>query len=673
MGPKQWSRTVAMARPPRVLAVCITLVALMSAEAAGEVAVFSRRGPLMALSSEGDYVDVQATLRVPLRGWTAVPGLADARDLRFGRSGTRSHWSGRIEAGRGAFCSFTETVEEAPGSVTLDLEATAEADLDVEGVFFFLDVPISVFANGMCELSDAGKAVSDARMPVERPQERHFLSGTGTLLRLADASGRTVLTVTLDRPCNVSVQDTREWRGDTYSAYVPLAYGPMRRGQSASLSVTLSLARQADRAPARLAIRPERELFRMDGFGGNYCFGIESPVTRYTLDNLRVRWARTEMTLSEWEPENDNARPEETNWAALVAHDSPDSNLRREFLLARELQERGIPYVISVWHLPEWLYADPWEGWDAHGREVPPEKWDELLESIGSYLLHARQAHGVEPDLFSFNEPEYGVRVKLSPEEHRDAIKSIGSYLEGLGLRTKMLLADVASPHNSDYPLPAAEDAEAMRHVGAVGFHSWGGASPDQYGAWAALACRLKLPLLVTELGVDANWRDVPLHTFRYALQEARMYQELILYARPQGTMQWEFTSDYSLLEHGQDAGGATTLVPTKRFWFVKHFCNLTPTPGVAVATQSNHPDVLITALKAADSDGTPGFAVHILNLGPDRQAHLDGLPAWSGQLRAVCTSETEAFAELPAVPPAAGGLELELASNSLLTLTTVR
>jgi hypothetical protein len=60
------------------------------------------------------------------------------------------------------------------------------------------------------------------------------------------------------------------------------------------------------------------------------------------------------MTLNEWEPVNDNESPDEINWPYLEGRDTPDSNLRREFLLAKQIQERGIPYAISVWRIPEW-------------------------------------------------------------------------------------------------------------------------------------------------------------------------------------------------------------------------------------------------------------------------------------------------------------------------------
>ncbi len=655
-------------------AISAIVLAALAEAAFAEVAVAGRRGEITAMRYDGEYLDVSVSVRLPLRGWGAFSGLADARDARYERSESSEAWSGSGAVGEGR-CLIQQTLDESEGSATLRVTVTAEDDLDVEGVFLFVGVPIETFSGGRCELSAGGQPVTAAELPATQPQDRHFLNGTGTALRMTDARGDVELTMTLDRPCVVRVQDTREWHGTTYNPYVELHGGPMQKGQSASLVAAFRLTGRPDRSPARLTVNPNQERYRLDGFGGNYCFSIESPVTQYTLDNLHVAWARTEMTPAEWEPENDNASPDQTDREVLRSHDQPDSNLRREFLLAQQLQRRGVPYVISIWDLPEWLYAEAEEGRRGSGRRVPPEKWPELLECLGSYLLYAREQYGVEPDLFSFNEPEYGVRVKLTPEEHRDAIKSIGAHFEKLGLKTRMLLADVSNPRDTTaYAMPAAQDPEAMRHVGAVAFHSWGGASPEQYAAWGDLAERLGLPLLVTELGVDANWRAVPLDTFRYALREVRMYQDLLLYARPQGTMQWEFTSDYSTVDVEWPASGGARLTPKKRFWFVKHFCNLTPAPAVALGTESDNPNVLITAFRSADARGAaPAYALHIANFGSERAATLTGLPAGLSELRSVRTSETESFADLGPVPVQGGMLELTLAANSLLTLTTER
>jgi len=655
-------------------AVSAVLLAALAGAAFGEVAVAGRRGEISAMRYDGEYVDISARLRLPSRGWGAFSGLADARGIRYERSGSSQTWRGNVAVGEGR-CLIQQALDESDGAAVLRLTVSAEDDMDVEGVFLFVGVPIAVFSGGRCELSADGRPVAAAELPVTRPENRHFLSGTGTSLRMTNARGEMEFAMTLDRPCVVRVQDTREWHGTTYSPYVELHGGPMRKGQTASLAVTFRLTGEPDRSPARLAVNPARERYRLDGFGGNYCFNIESPVTQYTLDNLRVAWARTEMTPAEWEPENDNASPDQTDWDFLKSHDTPDSNLRRELLLAQQMQERGIPYVISIWHLPEWLYADPGKGRGVHGRRVPPEKWPELLECLGSYLLYAREQYGVEPDLFSFNEPQYGVRVKLTPEEHRDAIKSIGAHFDKLGLRTKMLLADVANPRGTiAYAMPSVQDPEAMRYVGAVAFHSWGGATPEQYAEWGDLARRLGLPLLVTELGVDANWRAVPLDTFRYAMREVRMYQELILYARPQGTMQWEFTSDYSTVDVERQESGGARLAPKKRFWFVKHFCNLTPVPAAVLETESDNPSVLITAFRGLGAgQAAPVYAFHVANFGSERPAALTGLPQGISELRAVRTSEAESFTDLGPVPVRNGAVGLTLAPNSLLTLTTER
>ncbi len=430
---------------------------------------------------------------------------------------------------------------------------------------------------------------------------------------------------------------------------------------------------QGQHDEAHLTVDANQVRYRLDGFGGNYCFGIESPVTQYTLNNLRIAWARTEMSLNDWEPKNDNVSPDATNWEYLESQDQPGSKLRAEFLLAKQIQNMGIPYAISVWWLPEWLYAEPGKPPNTHRRRIHPDKWPELLECMGSYLLYARRQYGVEPDLFSFNEPNIGVMVLFSAQQHCQAIKRIGAHVASLGLKTKMLLADATGPRGTHaYAHVAAGDPEAMQYVAAVGFHSWSGASPQQYAAWADLAEGLNLPLLVTELGVDPHaWRTRSFETFDYAMRELRMYQELLLYARPQATMQWEFTSDYSILKEEDDEAGQTKLVPTVRFNFIRHFCNLTPPGADALTTTSDASEVLFTAFAGLADTGRV-HTLHIANFGDERAVTISGLPADATQFRAIRTSQHEGFRELEPVPAHDRTIRVELAARSLLTLTTM-
>ena len=573
----------------------------------------------------------------------------------------------------GKWLEFRQTIAEQDRAIRVTISCRAESDLDIEGVYYWIDVPISEFAGGIARLSRDGELVAEATLPRERPEQRHLLMKTGSALRLLGANENVVVAAQFDRPYAIGVQDTREWNGRDYNAYVALHNGPMKQGQTFESEIRLQVTGRPETSPVLLSIDATRPRYRLDGFGGNYCFGIESPVTQYTLDQLRVAWARTEMTLTAWEPTNDNAAADDTNWSFLAEQDRPGSDLRREFELAAQLQQRGIPYCISIWWLPEWLYTDPGQPRGTQGRRIAADQWPELLECIGSYLTYAKKQYGVEPDLFSFNEANIGVYVLFSAEEHRDAIRRIGHHLETLGLRTKMLLADATGPSGTHtYALPAANDPEALRFCGAVGVHSWGGGSPEDYQAWADLAERLKLPLLVTELGVDANaWRDGSFATYAYAMREVQMYQELLLHARPQGTMHWEFTSDYRIVDEQLTAAGQTTLEPTSRFWLIKHFCNLTPPRATALTTHGDSTKVLLTAF-AADAPGGEMLTLHLSNIGASRQVTLDGIPDHVVQLRAVVTSDTQNFADWDPAVVAGGKVSLQLPSRCLLTLTTM-
>jgi hypothetical protein len=280
---------------------------------------------------------------------------------------------------------------------------------------------------------------------------------------------------------------------------------------------------------------------------------------------------------------------------------------------------------------------------------------------LSSYLLYAKREYQVEPDLFSFNEANIGVYVGLTPETHLEAIKRIGAHFARLGLKTRMLLGDATGPRDTHkFVLEAAGDPEAMQYVGAIGFHTWGGGTPEQYAAWGDVGEWLNLPLLITELGVDAAaYHTRSWDSYHYGLREARMTQELLIHARPQGTQFWQFTNDYALARALPDG----TVEPTARFWLMKHFTDLTPHKSEALGTSSDQPGVLFTAFRKDDR-----YALHVLNLGAAREAVLEGVP--DGEWQPVETTETAHYETRPAIRSTEGTLQLKLASRSLLTVT---
>jgi hypothetical protein len=586
-------------------ACALALVACLAA-AGADTAGFDRQGRLTYMLADGNELAVRSRL-APSPAYDAVRVRRDAGGTSWTAEGFRQ-----------------SVVEDAAGTHIV-IETADRAT-------WTLQVPREEFTGGT-----ATAGASSAAIPPHKTAESGFLHAEADGFVLRSPKGME-LSVAFDRPLPVRFEDRWDRNGRYYAAVIEF----LQR-----VHLTLKLRGKPDTSPAHLRLSADQRRYRLHGFGGNYCFGIESPVTQYTLKNLQVAWARTEMSLVRWAPENDQ----------------PDSRLRREFELMRQLNQMRIPYVSSIWQLPERLYSDP--GDKPHRQEkrkVPADKWPELVDAIGSYLAYAKEHYGAEPDLFSFNEANIGIDVLLTPEEHRDAIKRIGADLAKRGLRTKMLLADATGPRGThEYALPAANDADAMRYVGAVGFHSWGGGTPEQYRAWGDLAEWLGLPLLVTEMGVDADaHRGKRYDSYDYGMREVQMYQELLLHARPQATIQWEFTADYGTV--------TDDLKPTPRFWLVKHFSDLTPRNADALGTSSDHPKVLFTAFA---TDGV--YTLHVANMGAAREITIDGLPEGIGELRAVETSEAEQFKELGGVRVTGGSISLQAPARSLVTLTTLR
>lgn len=635
----------------------------MSAPAGGESAVLDKYGRVTALLYEGQEVGVRTTLAAPAAGWSRIVELSRPQ-TSWGEQG-RVAYTGELSLGPGAAVRIRQVASPQSASFRIAVEAAAEADLDIDGLYYRIDIPRPEFLGGEA-VPSGGQAI---RLPSVKPPGRHFASAEAAGVEFTSTSRDLRVSASWDKPVRVLFQDSWERQRRFYSAWVELHRGPLAKGASVSMALTLSARGPVDHTPARLRLDPSIERFRFDGFGGNYCWQLESPVTRYTLENLRVAWARTELKLADWEPENDNAMPSEANWDYFASQDKPGSELRKKFLFSKQLQDRGIPQIISIWRLPKWLATDTGlrNPWGRARYRVSPAQWEELLESVGSYLLYARRRYGIEPEIFSFNEPNIGAYVLFTPEEHRDAVKSLGRHFAKLGLKTRQLLAGATGPRGThEFGLPTANDPEALSYCAAVGFHTWGEGTPEQYAAWGDLAEWTGLPLLVTEMGVDAAaFEGRTFDSYHYAMRELKLYQELLLHARIQGALYWQYTGDYSLARVNSDA-----VVPTARFWILKQLGDLTPPAAAALKSTSSHPKVLFTAF-ASTAGGARRYALHVANLGPARRVTITGIPGDAGPLPCIRTSETEQFQELPPVQASRGVLELELPARCLTTLAS--
>jgi hypothetical protein len=612
--------------PVRGIAFLLCLIPLSGAERAA----YDSAGRLTALMHDGVELDVRGQLMAVLPGGKRLP--VQTRLERSPIKREANTWSGPMELPDGGRGRFVMKATESVDGVKIECSVTAESAMEVGAIEYVIDVARDRFAGG--KLEPAGTPLTAVK-----PADAVFHRSQSSLLRFVDGAGNWSVKLDFGEPRKLAVVDRWDRTGRSYQVRAALREGALDAGKSAALSVMLSVGGKSSAPEARISVDASKVRYRFDGFGANFCFGADSPVAQYKLDHLKIAWARFEMKLVDW----DRQRP------------NPGPRVTKDLEMMQRVQKMGVPYAISIWWLPERLYTDPNEKpRSTHRRQIAADQWDNFLELVGSYLLYARQTYGVEPDLFSFNEANIGVYVLFSPEEHAMALKRIGAHFRKLGLKTRMMLGDATGPRGThEYVLAAAADAEAMQYVGAVSFHTWGGATPEQYAAWGDVGEWLGVPLLAAEVGVDAWAHSNRMYdSYHYGLREAQMQQELILYARPAGTQFWEFTGDYGLAKALPDG----SVEPTPRFWLMKHFTDLTPQKSSVLATTSDQKDVLVTAFRGAGND-----AVHIVNLGAARSARVEGLP--DGYWKMVVTTEEEHYQE-KAMPA-----ELQLPARGIVTL----
>ncbi|HNS49312.1 MAG TPA: hypothetical protein PKM61_07290 [bacterium] len=619
---------------------------------------------------------ISANLVLYPAGGERLSLYSQARLVEYARQGETRSWRGEVQTFYETLGRYRQAISPGSGGSRLLLEFTLSqaAGRRLEGAQLFLFLPAELLEGGRAGLPDRKGRSVEFRLPAKNEAESAIGEGLGNSFRFEGPAGRLKLSGRLDGNRKIRLGVTRSEGQKYYWLALEMA-AVVEPGATARLELDLTAEAKPDRRPVRIKVNPGLAESAFQGFGGNLCFWTDPEPGRRCLEEFRLGRVRLRMGLDEWEPENDNGDPERMDLEYFRRQDRPGSRLREEFQLAAALHKKGIPVGWSVWKVPGWIAA----GNEISGERcrIAADRWPELVESIAAYLLYARQEYGVEAEFFSFNEPDVGVQVLLSPEEHALAVNLIGGRLSKLGLKTRILVGDVyRAAETIDYPATVLAKPELLPYAGGLAFHAWGGARPEEYRAWKELADRHRLPLLVTEAGTDASayltrWY---IHSFHYAVQELRLYQELLRHARPQSIMEWQYTDDYGPLqaETGTDTG-PIRYRPTLRYAFLKQFVNLTPA-GLAVASESDRPEVLVTAFSgrpagAGEKSGRI-LTIHIANLGPGRTATLTGLPETIKNLKVFQSDETAFNRAVPAPVLRDGTVSLNLPPFSLTSLT---
>ena len=449
---------------------------------------------------------------------------------------------------------------------------------------------------------------------------------------------------------------------------IAIATGDLHNGDSAQLTLTLTASGAIDHQPVHLSLNTTKPGRPFDGIGGNFRIQntkTDPQVIAYCLDHLRVTWGRVELPWRFWQPVKDSDPLD----SALAGKLHPA--VQRAVYMAGTLAERKIPVIVSAWFPPQWAVEGPLRmqpGPDhIWGNALNPANTEAIYKSIADYLVYLKQQFHVDVRYFSFNESDLGINVRQTALEHDELIKGLGAYFASRGLDTRVLLGDNSDATTWSFIGPAMNDPAARPYISMISFHSRRGFDTATLQKWADAATELHVPVIVGEGSIDAAAWHYPaiFQEPSYALKEITLYTRLLAICQPLSILQWQLTSDYSLLAGGGIFGDTSALHPTQRFYNLKQL-GMTPPGLFAMPISANRPDIAVAAL---GDDKKLSYAIHIVNNGATRQVTLTGLPAGVLLLRRYTTSKTQGAEEGASVHVSGGQATFTVTAQSFVTL----
>ena len=568
--------------------------------------------------------------------------------------------------------SMTETVEDTRrGEATLDLHLTADSATDVRG-FLCIDAPRASYAAvRVIDGSNSESVIAESRGRSSGGVALAEGIGRGVSFESANEVAARRVEISASSPLLVLLGTDRREGRDVHRVLLPVVTGRSAPGRSIHFTCSVKASGKVDHSPMTLAIDASKPGRVFDGLGGN--FRIQNPrldpqVIAYNLANLRVAWARVEMPWRSWNPDT-SSDPATVDTAHL------DPKVRAAMEMARTAAAAGAPVIVSAWFPPLWAVIGqlPRGGQRVNGQlgnQLDPAKIEKIYSSITSYLLYLKGHYGVEAAMFSFNESDLGIDVRQTPQEHGDLIKGLGAFMKGKGLSTTMLLGDVSDATPTSFIAVAMRDSATWPYIGAVSYHSWRGWSDSLLTFWNDAAKRINVPLLVGEGSTDAGAYRYPaiFQEPDFALMEIELYVRMLALSEPKSILQWQLTSDYSLLAGGGVFGDSSALRPTQRFWNLKQ---LASTPEHVAHLPVHCGGSVSCAALANVSEGS--FAMHVVNNGASRAATITGVPAGITSLRVWRTDAERAHTEGPRIPVHGGRAVFTLDAATYTTLIATR
>jgi O-glycosyl hydrolase len=633
--------------------------------------------------------------------------------------------------GNGWALNGKEVVEDTgPGTAKVDIQFESPQEANIAGAYWCLDLPAALFSGGSVELTGAVKPAPErVSLAPGLKDQNEYVRGTAKGLHFT--SGRREIDIAFSAPTQVIIRDDRRKGDFDLHVMMAVLTGKATAGQTASMSFAVKVAGDMDHNPVTVTLDADHPGQLFDGLGGDFRLqnaNADPGIIDYNLKNLRVAWGRVEMPWSTWQPV-ENSDPMADAWAGKLNSHIQQSMEMAQRLTAKGMPVIVSAWAAPSWAVlgmsgrgfgggggagrgaglggaaaapgaarggaapaagaqpnaagrgaagggrgaagggrggagmmqqPEGLRGNP----------LNPEKMDQIKKSIADYLVFLKDKYGVEAAMFTFNESDLGINVRQTGREHDEMIKTFGAYFASRGLATKLALGDTSDATAVDFIQPALHDPEAAKYIAAVDFHSWRGCTDEILKQWYAAARELNVPLLVAEGSTDAAAYRYPqiFAEQSFALYEINLYVRILAIAQPQSILQWQLTSDYSILAGGGAFGDNGPIRPTRRFWNLKQLAS-TPERSFSLPVACNGPNLNCAALGNI-AEGI--YTIHMVNNGASRQATLTGLPANVKELRVWVTDSTRGMEEGARIPVSGGKAELKLDPTSYTTVISV-
>jgi hypothetical protein len=584
---------------------------------------------------------------------------------------------------------FTET---GPNSVNVELSVGAREAIDQAGTYFCFEIPGNEFVDGTLEIY-SGKSLNGSVMlkPSLAGGTIEYLHAKGDKIVVKTdrrqyeitAGNNTEIFIRqqfIDRPGYLNdplpakefVANDPNQPIANYQVYFTLIKGNAPKGYKGTFHYSLNVQGKADKEAVSMTLDPAKPGRPFMGVGSNYRvkdLARDSAVIKYCMDSIRVAWSRIELDWKTWQP-GENEDPLVNARAGKLSKAFYD-----QIEMARILAKRHMPIILTVWTPPQWAIDTTQK--NRQGLEHDPKlsldrkKIEKICKSLADYISFLKTDYGIEIQLFSFNEIDYGVMVYQTPEDHAFFTGEIGRYFAARGLVTRMMLGDTGAgtKRSNKIVIPAVMDASIRPYIGAVAFHTWHGCTEADCKAWSLSAQQLNVPLIVTEGGPNSAQHRYPQNFLEKSFQllEIDLYLRVCKYAQPISILEWQLTPDYSVLTGEGLYGYQGPLRPTQRFWNLKQLGS-TPEGSFAIPVDVDRPNITATAFAdILDSK----YTIHMVNNGATRQVTIYGVPESVKSFNVYVTDASRGMEKVNTVAVADGKASFTLECQAYTSLFT--